>query len=329
MFKKLIILLFLVIGIERVITLCLSEDKKPILELEDKKFNDIKIRFGNIPNSLNFRNFVVNRKHNAVLLMFIMSGSMREIGVNNFVHKHERDVGCILMGELLKNKEFRAAFPSLRYNIKREMEEKQSGSEWCIDRALLDALLAHHIWQDNETYIKLKSMYGSEISDMAYKNLFCNTVDEVIMPATFPDETYRNAVCVSIEYLRRVAECESENDAEEIVKRAYSYALGSSFLLWGYGKTSPFHEIINERMLDYAKELDDDQLAEALFFASDGQEIIFPNDKKGIISQDPEEIVNFWRQRIENSLTIHDFLYTTETQKKEPSKNGSNLIGEQ
>lgn len=258
-----------------------------------------------------------------------MSGSMREIGVNNFVHKHERDVGCILMGELLKNKEFSAAFPSLRYNIKREMEEKQSESEWCIDRALLDALLAHHIWQDNETYIELKSMYGSEISDMAYKNLFCNTVDEVIMPATFPDETYRNAVCVSIEYLRRVAECESENDAEEIVKRAYSYALGSSFLLWGYGKTSPFHEIINERMLDYAKELDDDQLAEALFFASDGQEIIFPNDKKGIISQDPEEIVNFWRQRIENSLTIHDFLYTTETQKKEPSKNGSNLIGEQ
>ena len=123
MFKKLIILLFLVIGIERVITLCLSEDKKPILELEDKKFNDIKIRFANIPNSLNFRNFVVNRKHNAVLLMFIMSGSMREIGVNNFVHKHERDVGCILMGELLKNKEFSAAFPSLRYNIKREMEE--------------------------------------------------------------------------------------------------------------------------------------------------------------------------------------------------------------
>ena len=307
MYKKVILWLLCAINIAGLIMVFFYEKNTSAFLLEKKNINDMEIRFSEDADSREFVSFVVNRKHNAILLQFILSRGMREIGGNDFTRKYEKNIGCILIGELLGAEEFRNAFPSLRYNLKLKKHDKLSYHS-CFDRYLLQALVEHRIWDDKEIYVKLRTMYGSEIADLAYKYLFLKEIEERNAAVSFPDAVYRDAVCAAAEYVRRVAEYESENEAEKLVQTIYSYVLGTSFIMWGYNNKLPFHSVINERMLDYAKGINDAMLGEAMIFASDGQVIILPPDKKDDMPRTIREIIKIWRRRIEKSMTLQDYM---------------------
>lgn len=307
MYKKVVLWIVCAINVFGLIMLFFYEKNTSVFQLEKKNINDIEIRFSDEADSCALASFAVNRKHNAILLSFIMARGMREIGESDFTRRYEKNIGCILIGELLGEEEFRNAFPALMYNMKTQKYDNLSYYS-CFDRCLLQGLMEHRIWNDKDTYATLSSMYGSEIANLAHKYLFLNEGEEYLAAVSFPDDVYRDAVCAAAEYVRRVAKYESENEAEELVQAICSYVLGSSFIMWCYGKELPFHEVLCEQMLDYAKDINDNILGEAMLFAGDGQVIILPPDKKADIPQTLREIIKFWRLRIEKSLTLKEYM---------------------